>query len=68
MFLGKKCKFMDTWCRFLQEKKANKSLIVVPKDVWDMFYELVKSTKGDLKNFEDDGAWPTLFDEFVNFK
>ena len=59
---------MDTWCRFLQEKKANKSLIVVPKDVWDMFYELVKSTKGDLKNFEDDGAWPTLFDEFVNFK
>lgn len=37
----------------------------LPRDTWDLFYELVKTTNGDLKNFVDDGSWPSLIDEFV---
>jgi len=40
---------------------------VVTYDTWDLFYDLVKETNGDLKNFEDHGAWPALIDEFMMY-
>lgn len=37
------------------------------KDTWDLFYDLVKQTRGEIGNFEDDGCWPALIDDFVAF-
>ena len=34
-----------------------------------MFLELNKQTKGDIEKFPeiDDGTWPVIFDEFMEF-
>jgi len=65
LFLGKRCKFMDPWAKLLRAKRDSGKLLVLPRDTWDQFYVLVRDTKGDIKNFVDDGSWPSLFDEFV---
>ena len=63
LMLGNRCNFLDKWCEFLQNEK--KELQVVTKDTWNLFYDLVKQTQGDIAKFEDDGAWPSLIDEFI---
>ena len=65
LFFGQKCKFLTLWEQFLEEEKPN--LKVITFDTWDLFYDLVTETKGELKNFEDHGAWPVLVDEFMMF-
>jgi len=49
------------------EKRKQGKLIVLERDCYNMFYDLVKATKGDMANFAavDDGTWPPLFDEFA---
>lgn len=37
----------------------------VSYDLWKMSYEFARDVKSDLSNFEDDGAWPALIDDFV---
>lgn len=65
LFLGKKCQFLGKWIQFIQEEK--KELKVITQDCWDLFYDLVKQTDGDIKKFVDDGAWPSMVDEFVAY-
>jgi len=31
------------------------------------FWELCRSVKDDCSNYADDGAWPILLDEYVEF-
>ena len=40
---------------------------IVKKDEWNMFYEMVAETKGSFKNYKDEGCWPLIFDEFVEY-
>lgn len=63
LFLSKQCSFLKQWITFLEVEK--KELLVITRDTWDLFFDLVKQTKGDLKNFVDDGAWPSIIDEFI---
>lgn len=49
----------------MNAKFEKKEIIVVTRDTWDLFYDFVKQTRGNLANFEDDGAWPVMIDEFV---
>jgi hypothetical protein len=39
----------------------------VARDVWEMTLEFVAQTKPDLSNFDENGAWPVLMDEFVQW-
>lgn len=64
MLLGKKCNYLDKWCAFMQKKKDDGKLLVVSKDTWTMFFELLLANKGDLAATEDDDTWPTIIDEF----
>ncbi|KAI9456674.1 Cullin binding-domain-containing protein [Lactarius psammicola] len=40
----------------------------VNKDLWSMMLEFCRDTRADLSNFETDGAWPTIIDDFVRWK
>jgi len=50
---------------YITEKGTYKA---VNKDVWSMMLEFCKSVNPSLDNFETDGAWPTLIDDFVAWK
>jgi len=50
---------------YITEKGTYKA---VNKDVWSMMLEFCKTVNPDLDNFEADGAWPTLIDDFVAWK
>jgi|LauGreDrversion4_2_1035121.scaffolds.fasta_scaffold111866_1 hypothetical protein len=39
----------------------------VTKDTWDMFYEMIEQTKGEIQNFIDDGTWPPIIDQFIAY-
>jgi len=51
---------------FLEFLKAQK-LKTVSSDVWHQLWEFARDIKPDLSNYEVDGAWPVLFDDFVAF-
>ncbi|KAH9063797.1 Cullin binding-domain-containing protein [Lactarius deliciosus] len=40
----------------------------VNKDLWSMMLDFCRDTRPDLSNFEADGAWPTIIDDFVRWK
>jgi len=50
---------------YITEKGTYKA---VNKDVWSMMLEFCKSVNPNLDNYEADGAWPTLIDDFVAWK
>ena len=62
---SQKCGFLEKWKAFLQAKVERNEILVVTKDTWDLFYDLNQQTRGNISNFEDDGCWPTMIDEFV---
>jgi len=38
------------------------------KDLWSMMLEFCETVKPSLQDYEADGAWPTLLDDFVSWK
>ncbi|KAJ3981805.1 Cullin binding-domain-containing protein [Lentinula detonsa] len=38
------------------------------KDLWTMMFEFCETVKPDMQDYETDGAWPTLLDDFVAWK
>mmetsp|Transcript_13626 Transcript_13626/g.21327 ORF Transcript_13626/g.21327 Transcript_13626/m.21327 type:complete len:131 (+) Transcript_13626:384-776(+) len=64
ILLSNRCKFMKEWLKFIETKYENN---VVKKDQWTMFLQLVDQTGGDIKKFEDDGCWPSIIDDFMEF-
>ena len=66
LLLKDKCRFIDKWNAFI-EKEAEGGLKAIKKDTWNMLLELIEATNGDMANFQDDGAWPVLIDQFQEF-
>ncbi|KAH9948111.1 DUF298-domain-containing protein [Amylocystis lapponica] len=56
---------MSDVLEFINEKGTYKG---VTKDLWNMMLEFCRSVKPDLSDYEADGAWPTLLDDFVLWK
>jgi len=50
---------------YITEKGTYKA---VNKDVWSMMFEFCKTVNPNLDNYEADGAWPTIIDDFVAWK
>lgn len=65
LLVGGRAKFYGDWVEFLRTEK--KDQLVITKDTWDMFYEMIEMTKGDIANFVDDGTWPPIIDAFVAY-
>ena len=52
---------LEQWTTFLEEQ----NLKAVTKDVWDMLLTFSNDVDDDMSNFDEDGAWPVMIDEFV---
>lgn len=40
----------------------------ISRDTWNMFLYLAESLDEDLSNYNDNEAWPSLFDDFVDYE
>lgn len=40
----------------------------ISRDTWNMFLYLTESLDEDLSNYNDNEAWPSLFDDFVDYE
>lgn len=55
---------LDSWIKFLQCYHVGG----IPKDTWNMFLNFSESIGSDLETYDDAEAWPSLFDDFVEYE
>ncbi|KAF9553816.1 DUF298-domain-containing protein [Agrocybe pediades] len=65
VLLVPKYPLMGEIIRFINEKGTYKAS---NKDLWSMMLEFCQTVSPTLENYEADGAWPTLLDDFVAWK
>ncbi|RWR82826.1 DCN1-like protein 2 isoform X2 [Cinnamomum micranthum f. kanehirae] len=63
LFAEKQWPLVDHWCQFLQAKH-NKA---ISRDTWSQLLEFAKTVEPALTNYDAEGAWPYLIDEFVEY-
>ncbi|VFQ91684.1 unnamed protein product [Cuscuta campestris] len=63
LFAEKDWPLVDHWCQFLQARH-NKA---ISRDTWAQLLEFSRSVEPALSNYDAEGAWPYLIDEFVEF-
>lgn len=56
---------LERWLGFL-EKHPN--IRGISRDTWNMFLNFAESVSEDLSSYDDTAAWPSLFDDFVEFE
>ena len=61
---GERFSRLARWTAFLEKEGVR----AVTKDVWDMLLTFATDVETDLSNYDDDGAWPVLIDDFVECK
>lgn len=54
---------LDKWLAFVEIRCKHD----ISRDTWTMLYDLATQVKPDLSDYDTDGAWPVLLDEFVEY-
>ncbi|ORY51495.1 dcun1d1 protein [Rhizoclosmatium globosum] len=62
LLFSNKYKYIDLWLEFLEDHKN-----AISRDTWIQFLDFTQKYSTNLEGYEDDGAWPVLIDEFVEF-
>eukprot|EP01122_Echinamoeba_exundans_P016692 TRINITY_DN8539_c0_g1_i1.p1 TRINITY_DN8539_c0_g1~~TRINITY_DN8539_c0_g1_i1.p1 ORF type:complete len:293 (-),score=70.69 TRINITY_DN8539_c0_g1_i1:201-1079(-) len=55
---------VNNFCSFLKEQTDYKGINL---DQWMSFFEFAKTMKPDMSDYDDQGAWPVLIDNFVEW-
>ena len=64
VFSQKEPSILKRWLAFLDR---HPSIRGIPKDTWDMFLNFYEAVGDDLSSYDDTEAWPSLFDDFVEY-
>lgn len=56
---------LDRWLRFLE---CHANIRGIPRDTWYMFLNFSDTVGNDLSTYDDTEAWPSLFDDFVEYE
>ncbi|XP_066139851.1 DCN1-like protein 3 [Euwallacea fornicatus] len=56
---------LKRWLNFLENHPAIRG---IPKDTWNMFLNFSEHVENDLSCYDDNEAWPCLFDDFVEYE
>ncbi|OCB89685.1 DUF298-domain-containing protein [Sanghuangporus baumii] len=65
VILAPRYPIMSEVVEFINEKGTYKG---VNKDLWTMMYEFCQNVQPSLDGYDAEGAWPTLLDDFVEWK
>ncbi|CAG7877759.1 unnamed protein product [Brassica rapa] len=63
LFAEREWPLVNHWCDFLQNRH-NKA---ISKDTWAQLLEFARTVDPALSNYDAEGAWPYLIDEFVEY-
>ncbi|CAB54261.2 Defective in cullin neddylation protein 1 [Caenorhabditis elegans] len=83
VLFGQRSTIMTQWIDFLwaQENAAASRLaqnvgasnakqfksVWISRDTWNLFWDFILLSKPDLSDYDDEGAWPVLIDQFVDY-
>lgn len=56
---------LKKWLAFLD---CHQSIRGIPRDTWNMFLNFTEIVGEDLSCYDDNEAWPSLFDDFVEYE
>ena len=64
LFTHKKHPLLSRWLEFLQTNDTK----AITRDTWNMFLPFLQTMNNNLDNYDESEAWPTLFDDFVDYE
>jgi len=58
---------LNVWLDYLADLNQNKGLKGIGRDTWQLLLTFSRTVDATMSNYDTEGAWPLIIDEFVEF-